>query len=90
MWPPHLAAYLPGHAIVKDGGARAIRPCSARAGSSARILLISSGYMKMLGRREDDDARDTRFLNANTIKSGWSVLMPVLYTRRRLVVSRTR
>ncbi|MEQ1729845.1 MAG: aminomethyl-transferring glycine dehydrogenase, partial [Vicinamibacterales bacterium] len=45
----HLAPYLPGHAVVKTGGAKAIHALSAAPWSSASILLISFAYIRMLG-----------------------------------------
>ncbi len=78
---PHLAPYLPGHAIVKTGGARAIPAVSAAPWSSASILLISYGYMKMLGGEGMTDATRYAILNANYIKSRLEPYYPVLYTR---------
>jgi glycine dehydrogenase len=78
---PHLAPYLPGHPIVKTGGARAIPAVSAAPWSSASILLISYGYMKMLGAEGMTDATRYAILNANYIKSRLEPHFPVLYTR---------
>jgi glycine dehydrogenase len=77
----HLAPYLPGHPIVKTGGGRAIRAVAAAPWSSASILLISYGYIKLLGR--DGLANATRYaiLNANYIKSRLQPHYPVLYAR---------
>ena len=50
----HLAPYLPGHPMVKTGGAKAIHAVSAAPWGSASILLISYAYMQMLGPRRDD------------------------------------
>ena len=77
----HLAPYLPGHPIVKTGGTHAIHALAAAPWSSASILLISYGYMKMLG--GDGMANATRYaiLNANYIKSRLEPHFPVLYTR---------
>jgi glycine dehydrogenase len=77
----HLAPYLPGHPVVKTGGARAIHAMSAAPWGSASILLISYGYIRMLG--GDGMTNATRFaiLNANYIKSRLASHYPVLYTR---------
>jgi glycine dehydrogenase len=77
----HLAPYLPGHPIVKTGGARAIPAVSAAPWSSASILLISYGYMKMLGAEGMTDATRYAILNANYIKSRLEPHFSVLYTR---------
>ena len=45
----HLAPYLPGHPVVKVGGDRAIPAVAAAPWGSASILLISYGYIRMLG-----------------------------------------
>ncbi|HEX7020687.1 MAG TPA: aminomethyl-transferring glycine dehydrogenase, partial [Gemmatimonadaceae bacterium] len=47
----HLAPYLPGHPVVRVGGAKAIPAISAAPWGSASILLISYGYIRMLGAR---------------------------------------
>ena len=56
---PHLAPYLPGHPVVPVGGAKAIPAVSAAPWGSASILLISYGYIRMLGAR-GHDRRDAR------------------------------
>jgi len=78
----HLAPYLPGHPIVATGGAQAIHAIAAAPWSSASILLISYGYMKMLGLDGMTDATRYAILNANYIKSRLEPHYPVLYTRR--------
>ena len=42
-------SYLPGHPIVKTGGDHAIPAIAAAPWGSASILLISYGYVRMLG-----------------------------------------
>ena len=78
----HLAPFLPGHPLVKTGGARAIHALSAAPWGSASILLISYAYMKMLGRGGMTDATRYAILNANYIKSRLEKHYPVLYTRK--------
>ena len=78
----HLAPYLPGHPLVKTGGDRAIHALSAAPWGSASILLISYGYIKMLGGDGMTDATRYAILNANYIKSRLEPHYPVLYTRR--------
>ncbi len=77
----HLAPYLPGHAVVKTGGAKAIHALSAAPWSSASILLISFAYIRMLGADGMTNATRYAILNANYIKSRLESHFPVLYTR---------
>jgi len=77
----HLASYLPGHPVIKTGGSRAIPAVAAAPWSSASILLISYGYIKMLGRDGMTEATRNAILNANYIKSRLEKYYPVLYTR---------
>ncbi len=77
----HLAPYLPGHPMVKTGGAQAIHALSAAPWGSASILLISYAYMKMLGRDGMTDATRYAILNANYLKSRLEPHFPVLYAR---------
>ncbi|MGA3189410.1 MAG: aminomethyl-transferring glycine dehydrogenase [Bryobacteraceae bacterium] len=77
----HLAPFLPSHPIIKTGGAQAIHALSAAPWSSASILLISYGYIKMLGGDGMTDATRFAILNANYIKSRLEKHYPVLYAR---------
>jgi len=77
----HLAPYLPGHPVVKTGGAKAIHALSAAPWSSASILLISYAYIRMLGRTGMTDATRYAILNANYIKSRLEKHYAALYTR---------
>jgi glycine dehydrogenase len=77
----HLAPYLPGHPLVKTGGAEAIHALSAAPWSSASILLISYAYIRMLGADGMTDATRYAILNANYIKSRLEAHYPVLYAR---------
>ncbi len=61
--------------------ARDSTPLSAAPWGSASILLISYGYMKMLGGDGMTDATRYAILNANYIKSRLEPHYPVLYTR---------
>ena len=65
----HLAPYLPGHAVVKVGGDKAITAISAAPWGSASILLISYGYIRMLGGPGMTEATRYAILNANYIKA---------------------
>src|SRR5438093_3208878 len=75
----HLAPYLPGHPVVKVGGAKAIPAVSAAPWGSASILLISYGYIRMLGARGMTDATRYAILNANYLKARLQSHYDVLY-----------
>ena len=77
----HLAPYLPGHPLVATGGVKGILPVSAAPWGSASILLISYGYIKMLGGDGITEATKYAILNANYIKSRLEGQFDVLYTR---------
>jgi glycine dehydrogenase len=77
----HLAPFLPGHPLVKVGGEQAIPPVSAAPWGSASILLISYGYIRMLGGKGVTEATKFAILNANYIKSRLEKHYDVLYTR---------
>lgn len=78
----HLAPYLPGNAVVKTGGEKAINGVSSAPYGSAAILLISYGYIRMLGCSGVVDATKYAILNANYIKSRLEAYYDVLYTGR--------
>ena len=77
----HLAPFLPGHPLVQVGGGQPIPPVSAAPWGSASILLISYGYIRMLGGQGVTDATRFAILNANYIKSRLESHYDVLYTR---------
>ncbi|HAP01364.1 MAG TPA: glycine dehydrogenase (aminomethyl-transferring), partial [Bacteroidetes bacterium] len=74
-----LAPYLPGHAVVKTGGENAIHSVSAAPWGSASILLISYGYIRMLGADGCADATRYAILNANYMKSKLEKEYSILY-----------
>ncbi len=75
----HLVPYLPGHPVVTVGGAKAIPAVSAAPWGSASILLISYGYVRMLGADGMTDATRVAILNANYIKARLEAHYEVLY-----------
>jgi len=75
----HLVPYLPGHPVVRVGGAKAIPAISAAPWGSASILLISYGYVRMLGAGGMTDATKVAILNANYIKARLEAHYEVLY-----------
>ncbi len=76
----HLAPFLPRHPLVKTGGAQAIHAVSAAPFGSALILLISYGYIKMLGGAGMREATRIAILNANYIKEMLKDHYPTLYS----------
>ena len=76
----HLVPFLPGNPLVKTGGEQAIESVSAAPFGSALILLISYGYIKMLGAEGVTDATKYAILNANYMKALLEKHYPVLYT----------
>ena len=79
----HLAPYLPGHPLVATGGDKAIPAVSAAPWGSASILLISYGYIKMLGGDGMTEATRYAILNANYIKARLEKHFDVHFTGRR-------
>ena len=75
----HLAPYLPGHPVVKVGGARPIPAIAAAPWGSSSILLISYGYIRMLGAAGMTDATRYAILNANYLKARLQGHYDVLY-----------
>ena len=75
----HLAAFLPGHALVKTGGERAIGAVSAAPWGSASVLPISMMYILMMGGEGLTYATKIAILNANYVAKRLSPHYPVLY-----------
>jgi glycine dehydrogenase len=76
----HLAPFLPKHVFVETGGDQGTSAVSAAPFGSASILLISYGYIKMLGAQGLVDATKIAILNANYIKARLEGEYSVLYT----------
>jgi glycine dehydrogenase len=76
----HLVPFLPSHAVVKTGGEQGIHAVSAAPFGSALILLISYGYIKMLGGDGMTEATRMAILNANYIKESLRDHYPTLYS----------
>ncbi len=75
-----LAPFLPKHTLVKTGGQKGIPAVSSAPFGSASILLISYGYIKMLGYEGVTDATKYAILNANYIKARLENDYQVLFT----------
>lgn len=76
----HLVPFLPGNANIQTGGEQAINGVSSAPWGSALILLISYGYIKMLGAQGVTDATRYAILNANYMKARLEGHYDVLYT----------
>jgi glycine dehydrogenase len=76
----HLTPFLPSHPYHKVSSDKGISPVSAAPFGSALILLISYGYVKMLG--GDGMTASTKFaiLNANYLKAKLQGSFDVLYS----------
>lgn len=75
-----LKPFLPGHQYADCGGDEAINAVSAAPYGSASILLISYGYIKMLGAKGLTESTKYAILNANYIKARLEHDYQVLYT----------
>ncbi len=75
-----IAPFLPGHVAAKTGGRRATHAVSAAPWGSASILLISYGYIRMLGAKGVTDSTRYAILNANYMKARLEHAFQVLYT----------
>jgi glycine dehydrogenase len=76
----HLAPFLPGNPLVKMGGKNPIKAISAAPFGSALILLISYGYIKMLGAKGLRESTEIAILNANYIAAKLKGHYEILYT----------
>lgn len=76
----HLAPFLPSHPVVSVNGTQAIHAVSAAQYGSALILLISYGYIKMLGGEGVTESTRIAILNANYMKERLAPHYKILYT----------
>ena len=76
----HLAAFLPGHPLIKTGGESAIGAVAAAPWGSPSILPISYAYIAMMGPDGLRKATQVAILNANYIAKRLQDHYPVLYT----------
>lgn len=83
----HLAPFLPGSPIIKAGGEQAIHAISAAPYGSALILLISFGYIKMLGAVGLRESTEIAILNANYIAAELKGSYPILYSGKNGTVA---
>jgi glycine dehydrogenase len=83
----HLAPFLPGNPVIKAGGEKAIDAVSAAPYGSALILLISYGYIKMLGAKGLRESTEAAIMNANYIASKLKGHYGILYSGRNGTVA---
>ncbi|MFM1871202.1 MAG: hypothetical protein RL398_624, partial [Planctomycetota bacterium] len=83
----HLAPFLPGHPLVKTGGAQAIGPISAAPWGSASILTISYAYIAMMGPDGLRRATQVAIAAANYVAKRLEGHFPVLYTGQNGMVA---
>jgi glycine dehydrogenase len=75
-----LAPFLPGHPLFAVGGENGIDAVNSAPWGSASILLISYGYIRLLGLEGITDATRYAILNSNYIKSRLDDRYQILYT----------
>lgn len=75
----HLAPFLPSHVMLQDGDSSA-HAVSAAPFGSASILLISYGYIRMLGAAGVRRATEYAILNANYMRARLQNEFDILYT----------
>ena len=76
----HLKPFLPKHIFVETGGEKGITAVSSAPYGSALVLLISYGYLKMLGKTGLKEATKMAIFNANYLKDELKEAYPILYT----------
>ncbi len=76
----HLVPFLPSNPVITTGGNSPISAVASAPWGSALILLISYGYIKMLGAEGVTDATKYAILNANYMKARLEGHFDVLYT----------
>ena len=76
----HLVPFLPNHSVVKVGGEKGIHAVSASPFGSANVLIISFGYIKMLGAEGLKASTEYAILNANYIAEKLKPYYKILYT----------
>ncbi|MEZ4740344.1 MAG: aminomethyl-transferring glycine dehydrogenase [Flavobacteriales bacterium] len=75
-----LKPFLPGHPVVRTGGENAVTAVSSAPWGSSLILLISYGYIKMLGGIGLTESTRYAILNANYLRAKLEPHYPILYT----------
>jgi glycine dehydrogenase len=75
-----LAPFLPKHKFAETGGAQGTTAVSSAPFGSASILLISYGYIMMLGKNGLKESTEYAILNANYMKTRLEGDYDILYT----------
>ncbi len=75
----HLSPFLPGNPIIKTGGSHGIKAINGAPWGSALILIISYGYIKLLGAKGLKKSTEIAILNANYLQSKLKDHFDVLY-----------
>ncbi len=83
----HLLPYIPGHSVIDTGGIQNFSAVSAAPWGSALILLVSYGYIKMLGKEGLTDSTKYAILNANYIKARLEKDYNILYQGKNKTVA---
>jgi glycine dehydrogenase len=83
----HLVEFLPGNPVSATGGKNAITAVSSAPYGSGLILLISYGYIKMLGREGVRKSTELAILNANYIKARLKGKFDILYSGKNDTVA---
>ena len=76
----HLAPFLPSNPVIPTGGETPITSVSSAPWGSALVLLISYGYIKMLGAKGLKASTENAILNANYMKKRLEEEYDILYT----------
>ncbi len=76
----HLVPFLPSNPVMATGGSNPIYAVSSAPYGSALILLISYGYIKMLGAEGLRKSTEAAIMNANYLVSKLKNHYDVLYT----------
>jgi glycine dehydrogenase len=79
----HLAPFLPGHPVVRTGGAKRIGAVSAAPWGSPSILVIPWAYVACMGSDGLRRATEAAILNANYMAKRLEGHFPVLYRGAR-------
>jgi glycine dehydrogenase len=83
----HLMPFLPGHPVVRVGGADSIGPVSAAPYGSSSILTISWVYIALMGGDGLTKATEVAILNANYMAKRLEKHYAVLYAGRHGAVA---
>lgn len=83
----HLVPFLPSGPVVAAGGSNPIKAVSSAPYGSALILLISYGYIKMLGAQGLRHSTEIAILNANYIAAKLKGHYDILYTGKNGTVA---